>query len=32
MPVPEIPTNISFPKEEEEVLKLWKDIDAFQVV
>jgi isoleucyl-tRNA synthetase len=29
MPVPEIPQNISFPKEETEILKLWQDLDAF---
>ncbi|KOB71235.1 putative isoleucyl tRNA synthetase [Operophtera brumata] len=28
--VDRIPENIDFPKEEEKVLKFWKDIDAFQ--
>lgn len=27
--VDRIPENIDFPKEEEKVLKFWKDIDAF---
>lgn len=26
----DIPANISFPKEEEKILELWKEIDAFQ--
>lgn len=26
----QVPENISFPHEEEKILKLWKDIDAFQ--
>lgn len=25
-----VPENINFPKEEEKILKFWKDIDAFQ--
>lgn len=24
-----VPENIDFPKEEEKILKFWKDIDAF---
>jgi isoleucyl-tRNA synthetase len=30
MEIPTIPTNISFPKEEEKVLKFWKEIEAFK--
>ncbi len=26
----EIPSNISFPREEEKILAFWKEIDAFQ--
>ncbi|KAI8923381.1 tRNA synthetases class I-domain-containing protein [Entophlyctis helioformis] len=28
--IPDIPANISFPSEEEQVLAFWKEIDAFQ--
>ncbi|KAJ3038350.1 isoleucine--tRNA ligase [Rhizophlyctis rosea] len=28
--IPDIPANISFPKEEEKILEFWKEIDAFQ--
>jgi isoleucyl-tRNA synthetase len=30
MEIPEIPTNISFPKEEEKIIQFWKEIDAFK--
>ncbi|KAI8800331.1 tRNA synthetases class I-domain-containing protein [Cladochytrium replicatum] len=28
--IPDIPANISFPREEEKILKFWKEIDAFK--
>ncbi|KAJ3278501.1 isoleucine--tRNA ligase, partial [Borealophlyctis nickersoniae] len=28
--IPDVPANISFPKEEQKVLEFWKEIDAFQ--
>lgn len=30
MKVERVPESIDFPKEEEKILKFWKEIDAFQ--
>lgn len=30
MTLPEIPSNVSFPRQEEKILAFWKEIDAFK--